>query len=118
MRREHETRRQAKSLLYTYRVALTGVHLLRTGELRADVIANAAEHGFDGLEQVVAFKREHGEKTPIDPGLDAAHRAGWPRLEALLEEARARSPLPAEPPNAAAMSEWLVERRLRDLATL
>ncbi len=117
MRREHETRRQAKSLLYTYRVALTGVHLLRTGELRADVLANAAEYGEGGLEELVAFKRERGEKATIDPALDATHRARWPHLEAMLEEARAASPLPAEPRNAAALGEWLIERRLRALAS-
>ena len=39
MCREHERseRRKAKTLLYAYRVALTGVHLLRTGELIGDV---------------------------------------------------------------------------------
>jgi hypothetical protein len=115
MRREHETRKRAKTLLYTYRVALTGVHLLRAGEVRGDVLANAADHGAGGLEELIAFKREHGEKAALDPALDAEHRARWPMLEAMLEDARARSTLPAEPPNGAAMSEWLIARRLASL---
>lgn len=117
MRREHAARPEprAKSLLYAYRVALTGVHLLRTGEVRGDVLANAAEHGVGGVEELVAFKREHGEKTPVDPALDAEHRAAWPRLEAMLDEALAKSPLPDEPPNRAEAGAWLVERRLAAL---
>lgn len=117
MRREHEKSAapRAKTLLYAYRVALTGVHLLRSGELRADVLENAAEHGFAGVEELVLFKREHGEKTPIDPALDAKHRARWPALEALLDRALRESTLPDEPPNRAAIDDWLVERRLASL---
>ena len=39
MCREHERSEEphAKTLLYAYRVALTGIHLLRTGELIGDV---------------------------------------------------------------------------------
>lgn len=115
MKREHEARPRAKSLLYTYRVALTGVHLLRTGELRGDVLANAADHGVDGLEELVHYKRDHAEKASLDPTLEAAHRTRWPLLETMLERARAETPLPADPPNAAALDRWLVERRLAAL---
>jgi uncharacterized protein len=117
MRREHEKSEapRAKTLLYAYRVALTGVHLLRAGEVRGDVLANAAEHGVEGVEELVAFKREHGEKTPVDRRLDAAHRARWPELDALLDDALAKSPLPDEPPNREAVNEWLISRRLASL---
>jgi len=115
MCREHASSPRAKSLLYTYRVALTGVHLLRAGVVRGDVLANAAEHGVTGVEELIAFKREHGEKAAIDPRLDAEHRARWPALEAMLERARDESALPAEPPNRAAFDAWLIERRLASL---
>jgi hypothetical protein len=68
-----------------------------------------------GVEELVAYKRHHGEKTPIDPALDAEHRARWPVLEAMLDDAARESSLPREPENRAAMSEWLVERRLASL---
>lgn len=117
MCREHTQREtpRAKTLLYAYRVALTGVHLLRTGELRGDVLANAAEHGFEDVEELVRYKREHGEKGAIDPALDAEHRARWAALEGALEDALRASTLPDEPPNRPAMSEWLTERRLAEL---
>ncbi len=117
MRREHERSHapRAKTLLYAYRVALTGVHLLRTGELRGDVTENARAYGFADVGELVAFKREHGEKTPVDPALDAKHRARWPALEAMLDDALRTSTLPDEPPNREVPSGWLVRRRLASL---
>jgi predicted nucleotidyltransferase len=114
MKREHEKSDapRAKKLLYAYRVALTGAHLMLTGELRGDVIANADEHGISGVRELVQHKAEHGEKCALDPALDAEHRARWPALEALLVQSFVKSPLPEDPPNAAAMDAWLIDRRL------
>lgn len=117
MRREHSERPRAKSMLYAYRVALTGVHLLLSGELRGDVIANAAEHGVVGLDALVEHKRAHGEKCALDPALDAEHRARWPMLEQMLAEAYAKSCLPDQPANADAIDAWLVRRRLASLTS-
>ncbi|MEC7524952.1 MAG: nucleotidyltransferase domain-containing protein [Myxococcota bacterium] len=116
MCREHARAPRAKSMLYAYRVALTGVHLLKTGEVRGDVLENAREHGFDGLEELVAYKRGEGEKTALPETLDAEHRARWPALERALEDARAKTALPEEPSGADAIDAWLIERRLASLA--
>jgi uncharacterized protein len=115
MCREHAKRPRAKSLLYAYRVALTGAHLLSTGELCADVLETGPLYGFADVAELVAYKREHGEKAAIDEHLDETHRARWPALEALLADALARSSLPDEPPNRAALNEWLIARRLAAL---
>ncbi len=117
MCREHERAEapRAKKLLYVYRVALTGVHLLRTGEVRGDVSANAAEHGVEDVEELVRAKAELGEKSAIDPALDAKHRARWPMLAALLADALAESPLPDGATNRAEVDAWLVARRVAAL---
>lgn len=115
MCREHAREPRAKSLLYAYRVALTGVHLLKSGEVRGDVVANARELGFPDVEQLVALKRDAGEKAALDPELDAKHRARWPALEAILGEAMAKTHLPDEPANVAAIDAWLVNRRLSEI---
>jgi len=59
MCREHEKASQpvAKTLLYAYRVALTGIHLLRTGDLVADLSRLAPDHGFHQALELVALKR-------------------------------------------------------------
>lgn len=110
MCREHARRPRAKSLLYAYRVALTGVHLLRTGEVRGDVRVNAEAYGIDGLDELIAIKRE-AEKGPLPEDLDGAHRERWPDLERALDEALTVSPLPVEPPGRDAIHAWLVDRR-------
>lgn len=110
MCREHAREPRVKSLLYAYRVALTGIHLLDTGEIEKDVAVTAQEHGFD-VAELVARKRAGAEKGGLPAALDAEHRAAWPILEARLAAARDRSALPDEPPNVAAIDAWLVERR-------
>jgi hypothetical protein len=112
MRREHEREPRLKSMLYAYRVALTGIHLLETGECVGDVRVLAPEYGFGEIREAAAAKAEAGETAPIDPALDRALRGRWPALEARLEDALERSTLPSEPPNRAATNEWLVETRL------
>jgi len=117
MRREHEREDppRAKSLLYSYRVALTGAHLLRTGDLVADLRVTAPEHGFDDILEVVELKTQSREKATLEQDVDARHRARWPDLERALREAHDASGLPDEPPNRGALSDWLVRMRMARL---
>lgn len=118
MRREHERilaetgAARVKPLLYIYRVALTGAHLLLTGEVVADLTETAPRYGFDGALELVAKKRAGVEHEPLSAPEDAHHRLAWPRLDALLDEARVSSPLPEEPPNGDVVDAWLVAQRL------
>ncbi len=114
MCREHQSRSEprAKSMLYSYRVALTGIHLMRTGELEADIRRLAPIYGFDSIGEVVAFKRDHGEKSPLPDDLDHRHRVGWKTLAEALEAAVAESALPLEAPNRESIGEWLISLRL------
>jgi predicted nucleotidyltransferase len=104
----------AKQLLYVLRTALTGVHLLLTGELRVDLRTNIDEHGFADARDLIEAKRQ-GERVVLDPAM----RAAWmPRLDGLfdlLDRARTSSPLPEEPANHAALDQWLVATRMRHL---
>lgn len=102
----------AKALLYAYRVALTGVHLLRTGEVEANLAVLAPRYGFEPALELVALKIAHTEKGTVPPDVDAAHRARWADLGAALSAARMESPLPDEPANTDACERWLVETRL------
>lgn len=111
MRREHDKKHRAKTALYCYRVALTGIHLLRAGEVEADVNRLAPMYGED-VSELVAFKREHGEKCSLPADLEAHHLARFDGLERKLADARDASPLPEEAPNRAAIADWLVRERL------
>jgi hypothetical protein len=99
----------AKGLLYSYRSALTGIHLLLTGECVGDVCALAPQHGFTAVPGLVEHKRsgtEHGALPDPERFI-----ADWPRLEAALQDAFDRSPLPEQAANSAALSDFLVRQR-------
>ena len=100
----------AKKLLYVLRTALTGTHLLRTGELRVDLTTIASDYGYaDALDLVEAKKQ--GERTVLAPG----DRQAWiPRLDALfalLDSSLDKSPLPVHP-STRDLEAWLLETRM------
>lgn len=113
--REHERRPTAKAMLYSYRVALTGIHLLVTGELETDVTLLAPRYRFDDVVDLVVLKGEGAEHGPLPEALDRHHRARWPVLAARLADAEGGTHLPAEAPNRAEVDAWLVSTRLADL---
>lgn len=117
MCREHERGQppRAKSLLYAYRVALTGVHLLRTGELLADLRELAPRYGYADALSLIRIKVEGAEKGAVPPEIDAHHRQSWEALERDLQAALAASPLPEAPANEAACEAWLIDLRRRRL---
>lgn len=101
----------AKGLLYVYRAALTGIHLLNTGELVGDVTRLAAEYGFVHVADLVALKTTGAELQAVP---DAARYVDdWPRLEAMLSAARDRSSLPEEPANRPRVADFLLRVRQR-----
>ncbi len=106
---------RAKTLLYTYRVALTGVHLLKTGRLEADLNVTAPAYGFPDVLDLIAIKREQGEKSALTADQDQAFKQHWPDLEQLLDEATANSPLLEQSPNRQEVSQWLRSKRLSSI---
>src|SRR5579883_1193462 len=80
-----------KTVLYAYRVLLTGIHLLRTGEVEAHLPRLAETYHRPFLSELIARKRE--EKGPAT-NLDwAFHDAQLRELEGLLETAYRESTL-------------------------
>jgi hypothetical protein len=95
----------AKKLLYVLRTAMTGIHLLETGELETDLTRLMP----DALPLVE--RKRSGERVAIDRALLDEWR---PRIDALftrLDRARDASPLPEEPQNASELRDWLVAAR-------
>lgn len=102
---------QAKSLLYTYRVALTGVHLLRTGQVNAHLPTLAPIYGVPEVQELVHIKENGTEKGSLSRAQAERFRGAWPVLEDMLKQALAESPLPKQPENRQAVNDWLVEQR-------
>ncbi|MDD9942391.1 MAG: nucleotidyltransferase domain-containing protein [Myxococcales bacterium] len=117
MCREHGLAEEprAKTLLYAYRVALTGIHLMRTGELVGDVAVTAPLYGFDSVADLAALKQAGTEYIALSAEENVRHRAGLGELESKLAAASDESRLPDSPPNLAECEAWLVALRRREL---
>ena len=107
---EHEklkttTGSTAKKLLYAYRVALTGAHLLAAGELITDVRMLAPRHGFDVA--VLLEQKKNRETAPMVD--DSFFAADVVRLRALLDASLKNSVLPEHPDEraVAALDEFV-----------
>ncbi|MBQ0890224.1 nucleotidyltransferase domain-containing protein [Streptomyces sp. RM72] len=103
---------QLKPLLYTFRVLLTGIHLMRAGEVQPHLpsLLGEVDAAPDYLTELIAAKaeREHG-----DAGVDHARvRADVERLHAGLDEAQAASGLPDAPAAYEALHDFVVRARL------
>jgi uncharacterized protein len=96
-----------KKLLYVLRTALTGTHLLRTGELETDLGRLADAYELREAREIVAAKRA-GERTAADPGLLEEWRPKLEQALARLDTARDRSVLPEEPRGVAELEAWLI----------
>lgn len=103
--------RRAKRLLYAYRVALTGIHLLLKGELITDVVALHDEYGCPAVVELVRVKRSRETET-IEEAAEPRYLEDLARLERVLEEARASSVLPEEPPNRDEIEKLVIGLRL------
>ena len=107
---EREPVKKAKTLLYAYRVALTGVHLLETGEVQADLRELNQRFRLPFIDDLIA--RKQGRETGTLAGLDWEwHRAELARWEQRLEQAHSQSRLPEEPPREE-LNRFLVQLRL------
>lgn len=113
--RELEQTPTVKRLLSVLRAALTGTHLLRTGEVVVDVTALLGEYGLGRANDLVELKLA-GEGVELAAGELARWQRPLGDLLAGLEVAAATSPLPDEPPNEAEIEEWLRAFRLSRLA--
>ena len=106
---DRQEAKEVKSLLYAYRVLLTGIHLLRTGEVEAHLPTLATAYGLHFLLDLIALKK--AEKITA-PALDwAFHVRQLDVLEQQMQEAYAQSSLPEER-DYAAVNALLVRRRL------
>jgi hypothetical protein len=100
-----------KPALYTLRVLLTGIHLMRSGNLEADL--GVLGTGLAYVPDLIAAKRE-AEHGPLPAGAADRLATDVPRLRAELEAARDASPLPdhADPAAVAALHDLVVRTRI------
>ncbi|MEW6364147.1 MAG: nucleotidyltransferase domain-containing protein [Acidobacteriota bacterium] len=104
--------KRIKPLLYTYRVLLTGIHLMRTGEIEASIIRLLDAYPAPQVSELVVRKREGAEDAVLDHHDLSLHEREIQRLTAALEDAYAQSSLPSEPRGRAALEDMLIRLRM------
>jgi uncharacterized protein len=102
---------ELKPLLYTFRVLCTGIHLMRTGEVVADL--TRLSYGPSYVPELIEAKRaaEHGEPPPDAPDRTVI-AADVARLTARLEEERNETSLPVRPSAESGLHDLVVRARL------
>jgi uncharacterized protein len=104
---------RVKPLLYVYRVLLTGIHLMRTGEVEANLVRLNETAKLPYVPDLIARKVAGAEKGKLDQADLEFHEREFERLRAELDRAYAESKLPERPRATAAMNDLLVRIRLR-----
>jgi predicted nucleotidyltransferase len=101
-----------KPLLYVYRVLLTGIHLMRTGEVEANLVRLNESAKLTYIPELIARKLSGPEKGTLE-GTDLAfHEREYQRLIVDLEQAHEKSTLPEIPSALAAVNDLLIRLRL------
>jgi predicted nucleotidyltransferase len=107
---DKEEPKRVKPVLYAYRVLMTGIHLMRTGKVEANLPRLNEHFGFGFLDALVAQK-QMAEQAPADLDWEF-HAARLAALEGQLDRAFEESELP-EDRDRKAVNELLVRVRFR-----
>lgn len=108
-----ESPRRVKPLLYVYRVLLTGIWLMRTGVIEANLVTLNESFRLPYIAELIERKTK-GENTTLTDADIAFHEAEYQRLRAELQTAFEASKLPEIPADKtrAALNDLLIRLRL------
>jgi predicted nucleotidyltransferase len=101
-----------KPLLYVYRVLLTGIHLMQTGAVEANLVRLNETTRLPYLVDLIQRKVSGAEKQELTQADLEFHRQEYERLRKKLQEAYEASTLPEAPAAAEALHDLLVRLRL------
>jgi predicted nucleotidyltransferase len=108
---EKESPPRVKPLLYVYRVLLTGIHLMQTGEVQANLVTLNEAFRLPYIPELIDRKLsgvEHSTLTDVDLEF---HRREFERLVQELEKAGEHSSLPEAPAGRDALNDLLIRVR-------
>ena len=101
---------RVKPLLYVFRVLLTGIHLMRTGEVEANLVTLNREWQLPFVDELVERKLS-GERVPLDGAEVGQYQLAFERLLEELSVAAERSALPAVPSGRSELNDLLLRLR-------
>jgi len=104
---------RVKPLLYVYRVLLTGIHLMRTGTIEANLGILNDEYRLPYVPDLIARKTGGVEKETISDADLTFHQREYDRLRTDLQAAGEASTLPEAASAGEALHDLLVRLRVR-----
>jgi len=114
---EKENPRRVKPLLYVYRVLLTGIQLMRTGFVEANLLQLNEVFKLSYIPDLIALKQSRPEKSILTDADLAFHQGEYTRLRGELELAYQGSTLPENSSAKAALNDLLLRLRMASIAT-
>ncbi len=115
---EAEAPRRVKPLLYVYRILLTGIYLMQSGEVEANLLRLNEQFKLPYVPDLVARKQAGGEHGFMNDADLEFHRSEYQRLRQELDAAHQASALPESPTGREALNDLLVRLRLRYMANV
>ncbi len=113
---DKERPRRVKPLLYVFRVLLTGIHLMRTGVIEANLVTLNQNFKLSYLDELIARKLAGPEKGTLDDSDIAFYQQEYERLRGELEASFQASQLPERPSSRAALNDLLLQLRMKSIA--
>lgn len=110
---EKEQPHRVKPLLYIYRVLLTGIYLMQTGKIEANLIKLNEIFNLPYIPDLIAQKLTEAEKSTLSNVDLAFHQKEYERLRDRLQQAYELSTLPEAPTAKAALHNLLLRLRVK-----
>ncbi len=101
-----------QGLLHVYRLLLTGIHLLRSGMVIANLTTLNQEFQLPYITDLITCNIHNRSQTPLSHTEMDFHTREYHRLQRLLDEASRASTLPDLPTSKAELHDILVRLRL------
>ena len=105
--------RRVKPLLYVFRVLQTGIHLMRTGLVEANLVKLNAMYPLPYVPELIARKLAGPEQSTLTGADFDFHHREYARLLAELNSAYEKSALPENPTAKSALNDLLIRLRRR-----
>jgi len=106
-----ESKRTAKALLYTYRTLLTGIHLMKTGQIESNLLNLNAVYQLPYIPDLIEAKLAGDEKGILPEADFTFHEGEYQRLTEVLRQSQADSHLPEHPGGKEKLNDLLIRIR-------
>lgn len=107
-----EKEKRIKPLLYIYRVLLTGIYLMQTGIIEANLVNLNEIFQLPYIPELIAHKSNENEKSVLEGADLEFHHQEFDRLQWELQAAFEKSKLPETHSAKAALNDLLIRVRM------